>query len=375
MTGSATDAERRLAFRDLIASWRKRGLITAAESEAARASVDDPGKQVALLGRIALFVLTLMAFSTAMSLVMIVFMPFMGEGDVVRRMMLIQGIVALVVAIPAAELFIRGARFRRTGIEDALYLSGPFTFLFGALAFVDDFEPWWIAVAASMIFFAAGWRLRRGLWLAAAIFALPLAVGLALESGFHFTVSMLAATFACAIAGLVSWRSPAIQSALDIVVALGGGLAFAVHFIVSDGRLLIGDVAMTAIVICIAAAAFITTRWKSLLYASLLTLAVLAAWVIIRSPGGTEWKIAAAGLGTLIVARVAATVLRDREEGITAAEIGDDLLDELEPLGALATGVATSGRGAGAGNDGPALDDASSGSDSSFGGGGATSKY
>ena len=379
-----TAVERRLALRDRIAAWRKSRLVTATEAAAMQTRHVDELRQVGPLARVALFVLTLFAFSAAMSMVMLIGMPIMmaasGEQNFLG-LSLIQGVISCFVGIVGAELLMASARLRRTGIEDALYLSGPFGLLLALVPRMQDVPPVVFPLLAAGIFAVVGVRLRRGLWLAASAACIALAAGVHAETVFPFTVACVAIGVVAALAGARSWRSPAAHLACSIVAALFPAIGLAARFVegsLGSGRdvgLAGADLGMGWLIVAIAFAGFLQTRWKALLYSSLLTLLVLIVDAVERVSAPAEWVAMGVAAVTVIVVRVVHQSLAGRTSGLTSEPLAASELEELEPLGGAAIGAAVAPHHTSQPHTGPVLDDAAGPTDSSFGGGGATEKY
>lgn len=380
----STGGERRLALRDRIADWQKSRLITATEAAAMQARYADGMRQVGPLARVALFVLTLFAFSAAMSMVMLIGMPIMmavsGEENF-PGLSLIQGLISFLVGVTGAELLMASARLRRTGIEDALYLSGPFGLLFALAPRMQDVPPVVFPLVAAAIFAAVGLRLRRGLWLAASAACIALAAGIHTGEVFPFTLACVGLGLLAALAGTRAWRSPAANLACSIVVALFPAVGLAARFLegsLGSGRdvgLTAADLGMGWLIVVVASAAFLQTRWKALLYSSLLTLLVLVVDAIERANAPAEWTAMAVAAATVIIVRVVHRSLSGRTYGLTSEPLVVSTLEDLEPLGGAAVGVAVSPHDSAQPHSGPALEDATNPADGSFGGGGATEKY
>lgn len=369
------DVDRRLTLRDRVARWASR-LLTAEEAAAVRARLDDGSRQVGLIARVVLFVLSSWAFGTAMSLVLLVFFPAFMDGGTGDVALIIQGVIALVAGIAGAEFLLSAARLRRTGIEDALYLGGFFGFLMAVLN-IADVEAEVAVALCGVAFLLVALRLHRGLWLAAAIGCIPGAIGAGTESPMAFGVAGLATSLVAAVAGLRRWRSPALQLGLSIIVALLPGVSLFITILdrLFADRLIVSDLLMSGVVTAVAFGAFVATRWKALLYASVGSFAVFVFIFASNDLYPVEWVLLVTGAALVIASRLAHSALERRPSGFTSAALGSSELADLEPLVGAAAGAFTAPRVETAEATGPAIDDAASGTDSSFGGGGSSGRY
>lgn len=374
------DEERSLALRDRAAGWAKGGLLQPDEAAAVRQRFETGGRQVGPIARVALFVLTLMAFSAAMSLVMLIGLPIMmagSAGDAYGGLALVQGVISFVTGLALAEFLLSGARLRRTGIEDALYLSGPFGLLFAIAMRWNDVSPLLFAICAGAIFTAAAWRLRRGLWYALAALSIVIGIGVELESVTTFAAASVVIGVLAGLAGVRGTGSPSAHTALSIIAATFPAIGLAVSYI--DGAagegLTDADLAFGAAIVAIALAGFVRVRWKALLYSALLTGLVLIVDVIDRLALQPEYAVIAIGVAVVAAARILSNALAGRERGLTSTPLAASELEALEPLAGAIAGAATAPRDTTPADGGPVLDSAEGGADSSFGGAGATERF
>lgn len=276
-------------------------------------------------------------------------------------------------SIALAEMLMRRANFFRTGIEEALYLGGLVSLI---LSLPSSGKP--EAVIVFIIAFAwCGLRLAHGFFIGVATMLWIAYAAWKFESGVVGGYVSLALLLVAIIADAAPRKRPYAQFALNMQMLL---LPTTTGFLICSSPThtqpnagLVGIIG----VLSSALLAFAIVRGvRPLIASTTLNILITIGDLLARTRIADEALAIAVGASMLVGAILLERRLRGRERGLN----GDKF--EAKPLAGAIEMIATAAAGAAAHDltrpsdaPAPAVEQASNGSQSSFGGGGATADY
>jgi hypothetical protein len=340
-----TEEEREIACESLLPSAEKRGWITGAERKAASAALAPEWRRTSLLLRLIGFVTGIVLASALFGLCELFELP--------------AGVLTAIGAIAAAELLILRKRFWRSGIEEALWISGLFSVIID-LPGPPQNEGLLLFAAASLV---AAIRLLHP-WFAAISIAF-VAGYLQSEFGGWSTIALLYAAAALSVILLSKRRrSPMIETFASILAAFAFPPAY---ILLRLNDLVSSDVAIVAGLLSAAAllGAGLVLRHHAPLFGSLFLFGVVTGDWAATWPLRLEWRFLLCGGVALAAAQLADRMLRGRTKGVTSRREPD--IEALEIVQAVSVHAV-----ARAGVDTPAQREGRGGE---FGGGGASGDY
>jgi hypothetical protein len=257
------------------------------------------------------------------------------------------GVMTLAVCIGIAELLIQGYKFQRTGVESALWIAGPVSFII-SLPSQGKPEAVLVFAAAALI---AGLRVRNPVFIAAAAILVDVYVHVKWSNPLATVLFALALTMVAAIALFREWRRPATEWTWIVLV-----LVMPIAAYVAAESLGIAFAIAGAVLLALG----VRSRHRALLGGGAIAFAIAAydAQKSIAVPA--EAKLIAAGVFVLVIALALTRALRNRTSGFVTTKTRDRY-EALQIIGAISVAAPA-----------PAADAGMKTGGGGFGGGGAT---
>lgn len=313
--------ERADALRSRARSWERDKLISAPQRQAIEARSQTEWRRVGPILRIVFFFLTLNVLGAIFGFAALLHLP--------------KGVITLVVAIAAAEVLIRMAKFFGTGIESALWIGGLCGFILG-LPSEGKVEALLVFAAAAAI---AGWRVLNPLF---GGIALALVAAYLVAKTESWEVSLLFCAGMTIVALLASRRRIERQSAemlfgvTLLVMPITAYVAALVTRILHRGHmttnvpLALSMLALAAILL----ASGVMRRARVELVAGFICLVLAAVELQLMFVFAAEAKLIAAGLALVVIGAILSRALRGKTRGFVVTPTSVTRYDEAMQIAA-----------------------------------------